>query len=109
MLVDGLIASAAPDVLVPEARRLRLVVLVHMPLGDGPPGTRRSLTPAPRERAVLSSAARPSSRPARGPGDRLLDIYPLPPDQIHVAEPGVDAATLAPGTAARSNCSASQR
>ena len=35
VLVDGLVASPAPDVLVPEARRLRLVALVHMPLGEG--------------------------------------------------------------------------
>jgi hypothetical protein len=34
VLVDGLVASAVPEVLVPQARRLRLVVLVHMPLGD---------------------------------------------------------------------------
>ena len=36
VLLDGLIASAAPEVLVPQAGRLRLVVLVHMPLGDRP-------------------------------------------------------------------------
>src|SRR6185437_2843072 len=36
VLVDGLIASTAPSVLVPLARRLRLVVLVHMPLGHRP-------------------------------------------------------------------------
>ncbi len=36
VLLDGLIASTAPDVLVPEAHRLRLVVLVHMPLGHRP-------------------------------------------------------------------------
>ena len=30
--------------------------------------------------------------------DRLLERYPLPPDQVHVAEPGVDPAGLAPGT-----------
>ena len=35
VLVDGLIASTVPEVLVPAAQRLRLVVLVHMPLGDG--------------------------------------------------------------------------
>ena len=35
VLVDGLVASAAPEVLVPQAGRLRLVVLVHMPLGRG--------------------------------------------------------------------------
>ena len=46
VLLDGLVASPAPDVLVPEADRLRLVVLVHMPSGDE------------RERsAVLSAAA----------------------------------------------------
>ena len=33
VLLDGLVASTAPEVLVPEAARLRLVVLVHMPLG----------------------------------------------------------------------------
>ena len=38
VLIDGLIASAVPEVLVPEAGRLRLVALVHAPLGDGPPG-----------------------------------------------------------------------
>ena len=36
VLLDGLIASTAPEVLVPQARRLRLVVLVHMPLGHRP-------------------------------------------------------------------------
>ena len=36
VLLDGLIASTAPAVLVPQARRLRLVVLVHMPLGHRP-------------------------------------------------------------------------
>ena len=86
VLVDGLIASAAPEVLVPAARRLRLVVLVHMPLGDGPleagiadarAGSARCCRPPPR-----------SSRPARGPGGRLLDLYALPRDRVHVAEPG---------------------
>ena len=38
VLVDGLVASTAPEVLVPHASRLRLVVLVHMPLGHGPAG-----------------------------------------------------------------------
>ena len=42
VLVDGLIASEA---LVPETSRLRIVVLLHMPVGDD------------RERAVLNAAA----------------------------------------------------
>ena len=40
VLLDGLIASAAPEALVPHARRLRQVVLVHMPLGHRPRTTR---------------------------------------------------------------------
>jgi len=31
---------------------------------------------------------------------RLTELYPLPADRVHVAEPGVDAAGLAPGSAA---------
>ncbi|HKP20619.1 MAG TPA: hypothetical protein VJT68_03830, partial [Thermoleophilaceae bacterium] len=38
VLLDGLIASAAPAVLVPQARRLRQVVLLHMPYGDAAEG-----------------------------------------------------------------------
>src|SRR4029078_702286 len=45
VVLDGLIASPAPEVVVPEARRLRQVVLMHMPVGDA------------RERAVLEAAA----------------------------------------------------
>lgn len=95
VLLDGLIASTAPQVLVPEARRLRLVVLVHMPLGDGPPGDDiRS-----RERAVLSAVAAviTTSTWTRG---QLLVRHALRSGQVHVAEPGVDAADLAPGTPA---------
>jgi glycosyltransferase involved in cell wall biosynthesis len=97
VLIDGLVASPAPDVLVAHAGRLRLVVLVHMPLGHRPPaddagGARM------RERAVLSTAAAvvTTSQWARR---RLRELYPLPADRIHVAEPGVDPADLAPGTA----------
>ena len=90
MLVDGLVASAAPDVLVPAAGRLRLVVLVHMPLGATGP-TRRT------RRAVLAAARRASPR-AGGPADRLLERYAPAPERVHVAEPGVDPAGLAPGT-----------
>ena len=41
-----------------------------------------------------------SSPPARGPGAGCSSRYALPADRVHVAEPGVDAADLAPGTAA---------
>jgi glycosyltransferase involved in cell wall biosynthesis len=91
-LLDGLVASTAPEVLVPEAQRLRLVVLVHMPLGHRPTGDRNDTRR--RERAVLSVAAAviTTSEWARG---RLQNLYELPSDRVHVAEPGVEAAPLA--------------
>ena len=55
VLVDGLIASTAPEVLVPQARRLRLVVLVHMPLGHRPADGAANEVRI-RESAVLSAA-----------------------------------------------------
>ena len=96
MLVDGLVASTVPEVLVPEARRLRLVVLVHMPLGHGPPGP-ESAAERTREGAVLAAAAAvvTTSTWTRG---RLLDWHSLRPDRVHVAQPGADPADLAPGT-----------
>jgi glycosyltransferase involved in cell wall biosynthesis len=98
VLLDGLIASTAPEALVPQARRLRLVVLVHMPLGHRPPeggvdDARR------RESAVLSVAAAVVTT-SGWTRRRLLELYPLHPDRVHIAEPAVDAAELATGTAA---------
>jgi glycosyltransferase involved in cell wall biosynthesis len=95
VLVDGLIASTAPDILVPAARRLRLVVLVHMPLGLGALPDDASATA--RERAVLS-AARAVVTTSSWTREQLLDEYALSPDEVHVAEPGVRPARVAPGT-----------
>ena len=93
VLVDGLVASAFPEVLVPAARRLRLVVLMHMPLG------RRSASDRAhqRESAVLCSAAAvvTTSEWCRG---WLLATYGLDPARVHVAQPGVDAAERAVGS-----------
>jgi glycosyltransferase involved in cell wall biosynthesis len=95
VLVDGLIASAAPEALVPQAGRLRLVVLVHMAVGHRPPddGARD------RERAVLAVATAivTTSEWARR---RLIDLYDLDADRVHVARPGVDPAEPASGSAA---------
>jgi glycosyltransferase involved in cell wall biosynthesis len=84
VLVDGLIASPAPEALVPESERLRQVVLLHMPIGDA------------RERQVLAAAAATivTSEWARR---RVAELYGV---AAHVAKPGVDAAALAPATAA---------
>jgi glycosyltransferase involved in cell wall biosynthesis len=95
VLLDGLVASTAPEVLVSQAGRLRLVVLVHMPLGHRPTGDDVRM----RERAVLSAAATVVTTSAWS-RRRLLELYQLPADRLHVAEPGVDTAELAPGTEA---------
>lgn len=86
VLVDGLVASPAPEVLVPESTRLRLVALVHMPLRDE------------REGAALSAAASVVTTSAWA-RRVLLQLYSLPSDRVHVAEPGVDRSELAAGTA----------
>jgi len=86
VVVDGLLASPAPEVLVPAARRVRLVTLVHMPVFGR------------REHAVLSAATSVVTTSA-WTRRTLLQLYPLSGDRVHVAKPGVDAAELAPGTA----------
>jgi glycosyltransferase involved in cell wall biosynthesis len=87
VLVDGLIGSAVPDVLVPAAARLRLVVLVHMPLDSA--AERGALTAA---RAVVTTSA--------WTRDRLLSSYGL--QRVRVARPGVDPAALTVASAAGS-------
>ena len=98
VLLDGLIASAAPEELVPQADRLRQVVLVHMPLGHRPPDPEITAVRA-REREVLAGAAAVVTTSA-WTKRRLGELYGLAGDRVHVAEPGVEAAGLAPGTAA---------
>jgi glycosyltransferase involved in cell wall biosynthesis len=85
VVVDGLVGCTAPEVLAPHADRLRLVLLVHMPLLDA------------REGAALSVAAAvvTSSEWTRR---RLLDAYDLSSDAVVAAAPGVDAAPLAHGS-----------
>jgi glycosyltransferase involved in cell wall biosynthesis len=85
VLVDGLIASGTPEVLVPAARRLRLAVLLHMLTGDA------------RERAVLSAATSVITTSHWG-RDHVIARHRLPPGGVHVAVPGADRAPIAPGT-----------
>jgi len=91
VLLDGLVASTAPAVLVPQARRLRLVVLVHMPLG------RSSADDRVRESAVLTAAAAVVTT-SGWTRQTLMQLYPLAADRVHVATPGVDSADLAAGS-----------
>jgi len=94
-VLDGLVACAVPQVLAPHARRLRLVVLVHLPLGDEA-GLRRETAAdrAARERACLRAAA---AVVATSPwaARRLAELHGI---RAHVVPPGVEPAPLATGT-----------
>ncbi len=98
VLLDGLVASTAPDVLVAAADRLRLVVLVHLPLGHRAARDEAGEVRA-REHEVLAAAAAVVTTSAWA-RRRLLELYPLAADRVHVAVPGVRAAGLARGSAA---------
>jgi glycosyltransferase involved in cell wall biosynthesis len=98
VLLDGLVACAVPDIVAAQARRLRLVVLVHLPLAD-------ETGLAPEEAAELDARERQTLRAAAAvvatsawAGRRLVGHHGLPAARVHVAVPGVDAAPLAPGT-----------
>ncbi|MEG3626615.1 glycosyltransferase family 4 protein [Streptomyces poriticola] len=98
VLLDGLVACGVPEIVVPEAERLRMTVLVHLPLGD-----ETGLDPAvaadldSRERTVLRAVpavVATSDWAVR----RLVSHHGLDPGRVHVAAPGADIAPLAPGT-----------
>ncbi|MCX5330128.1 MULTISPECIES: glycosyltransferase family 4 protein [unclassified Streptomyces] len=98
VLMDGLVACAVPEIVVPEAERLRLAVLVHLPLGD-----ETGLDPVlaaeldAKERAVLRAVpavVATSDWAVR----RLVSHHGLAPERVHVAAPGADIAPLASGT-----------
>jgi hypothetical protein len=97
VLVDGLIASARSNVLVPETRRLALVVLSS---------TCRLATDRPEPElghASYPRADRPRlrerhHRPAHGPASGWSTSTGSRQIGIHVAEPGALHTTLSPGT-----------
>ncbi|MFF4655372.1 glycosyltransferase family 4 protein [Streptomyces sp. NPDC001381] len=98
VLLDGLVACGVPEVVVPEAERLRLAVLVHLPLGD-----ETGLEPLvaadldARERTVLRAVPAviaTSDWAVR----RLVSHHGLAPEKVHCAAPGADIAPLASGT-----------
>ncbi|HEX5541920.1 MAG TPA: glycosyltransferase family 4 protein [Micromonospora sp.] len=91
VLLDGLVAAPAPEVLTAQARRLRLVVLVHMLLGDETVQMRH------REGVALNAASAIITT-SFWTRRRLGELYALPAERVHVAVPGVDTAPLSPGS-----------
>ncbi|WP_239143609.1 glycosyltransferase family 4 protein [Actinoplanes philippinensis] len=92
-LLDGLIACGVPDLLAPHATRLRLAVLVHLPLGDE---TGLTDEDAAELRALesrtlrLAAAVIATSVPA---ARRVEQLHGL--TGVHAIAPGVARAPLA--------------
>ncbi|MCT2581620.1 glycosyltransferase family 4 protein [Actinophytocola sp. S1-96] len=97
VLVDGLVACGVPAVVVPHARRLRLAVLLHLPLGDetGLTSDRAAELDALERETLREAFAVVATSPwARR---RLIGLHRLDPDRVHVVEPGTDPAPRAAG------------
>lgn len=98
VLLDGLVACGVPDIVVPQARRLRLAVVVHLPLGDESglePGVAARLDALERETLRGVSMVVATSRWA---AHRLIDHHGLVADRVRAVPPGTDFAPPAPGT-----------
>jgi glycosyltransferase involved in cell wall biosynthesis len=99
VLLDGLSAGGVPELLEPEAKRLRLVVLVHLSLGDETglaDGQVAELT-ALEGRALRAATAVVTT--SEGAARRLIARHDLPATKVHVASPGVDPAPPAVASA----------
>jgi glycosyltransferase involved in cell wall biosynthesis len=98
VLLDGLVACGVPEVVVPAARRLRLAVLVHMPLADEAglvASVARELDA--RERGTLRAAGAVVATSPWAAG-RLVAHHGLAAERVHAVVPGTDPAPVAPGT-----------
>lgn len=98
VLMDGLVACGSPDVVLPHTRRLRISVLVHLPLAaeTGLPPAEVSSREA-SERRVLHAVWTVVAT-SQWAADHLRIRHALPASRIHVAAPGTDPAPIAAGT-----------
>ncbi|HEY2128665.1 MAG TPA: glycosyltransferase family 4 protein [Streptosporangiaceae bacterium] len=87
-LIDGLIASPAAAQLLPHTGRIRMTVLLHMPLATAL-DTRHDASAQRSERVVLRAATGVvvTSEWTR---QQVLTRYAIPAHRVHVARPGVD-------------------
>ena len=88
VLIDGLIASPAAAQLLPHTGRIRMTVLLHMPLATGL-DPHHDASAQRSERAVLRAATGVvvTSEWTR---QQVLTRYAIPAHGVHVARPGVD-------------------
>lgn len=95
VVIDGLALGGLPEVATTHARRLTITALVHHPLADESglaPATRAALFAS--EQAALA-CARSVVTTSRFTARRLAG-FGVAAERIHVVEPGVAAAALAP-------------
>jgi glycosyltransferase involved in cell wall biosynthesis len=97
VLIDGLALGAMPDLAIAEARRLRLVGLVHHPLAEetGLPPTRAEALRRSEARALAAVRRVIATSAATA---RALPDYGVVAERIVVVEPGTDPAPLARGS-----------
>jgi glycosyltransferase involved in cell wall biosynthesis len=88
VLIDGLIASPAAAQLLPHTGRVRMTVLLHMPLATAL-DTHHDASAQHSERAVLRAATGVvvTSEWTR---QQVLARYAVPAHRVHVARPGAD-------------------
>jgi glycosyltransferase involved in cell wall biosynthesis len=91
-LIDGLIASPAAEELLPHAGRIRMTVLLHMPLATAL-DTSYDASAQHSERVVLRAATGVivTSEWTR---QQILARDKIPACRVHVARPGVDLVTV---------------
>ena len=96
VLIDGLIAVAASEVLDAHSTRLRIVVLAHM-VASALAAVEDDARTAEREREALNAARRVITT-SEWTRSELIARALAEPDRITVARPGTDAAPAATGS-----------
>ena len=88
VLIDGLIASPAAAQLLPHADRMRMTVLLHMPLATAFDAQHDAT--AQRSEKVVLRAATAVVVTSEWTRKQVLTRHAIPVHRVHVAPPGVD-------------------
>ncbi|WP_329155930.1 glycosyltransferase family 4 protein (plasmid) [Streptomyces sp. NBC_01456] len=89
VLLDGLVACGVPEIMEAASKRLRLVILVHLPLADETgldPVVARELDTAERRSLQCVSAVIATSAHTAA---KIASHHNLPANTVHAAVPGV--------------------
>jgi glycosyltransferase involved in cell wall biosynthesis len=88
VLIDGLVASPAAAQLLPHTGRIRMTVLLHMPLATALDTHHDASTQ--RSEWVVLHAATGVVVTSEWTRQQILTRYAIPAHRVHVARPGVD-------------------